>query len=349
MSPSSNTPPSPLRFVGRRIAHHGAHSGYDRLVHYLPEGELLEPPSGRLRRRILWTLYYRLLASRTPIAYYGGDEFCVEAAALSRRMRCPRALYHFLYGDSQLYWTARMRSHRNVVVATFHNPPGVHRALLRDDRHLRGLDAVVAVGRSQLPLLRERVGAARVHHVPHGVDVDFFAPATEEPLPAEPHVLLVGHYLRDFVCAKEVLAALVRDGVRATVVCEAGRARDLAGTGAALRAGLNDSALRSLYRQATACLLPLHAATANNALLEGLACGTPLVASDVGDVREYAGDAALLVPRGDARAHLEATRRLIDDADLRARLAVRARARALRFDWRRVAARMRALYASLFG
>jgi len=56
--------------------------------------------------------------------------------------------------------------------------------------------------------------------------------------------------------------------------------------------------------------------------LEALACGTPLVTTDNGGCREYAidGETALVVPPRDAPAMAVAIRRLLDDAELAARL-----------------------------
>ena len=55
-------------------------------------------------------------------------------------------------------------------------------------------------------------------------------------------------------------------------------------------------------------------------LLEGFAAATPVVATDVGGVREAVGEAAVLVPAGDAGAVAEAVRAVVDDPDLRERL-----------------------------
>ncbi len=56
--------------------------------------------------------------------------------------------------------------------------------------------------------------------------------------------------------------------------------------------------------------------------LEALACGTPLVTTDNGGCREYAidGETALVVPPRDPPAMAAAVRRLLDDAELAARL-----------------------------
>jgi glycosyltransferase involved in cell wall biosynthesis len=57
-------------------------------------------------------------------------------------------------------------------------------------------------------------------------------------------------------------------------------------------------------------------------LIEALACGTPLVATDVGGIRAALGDGvALLVPPADEDALVGAIERIAGDAALRSRLA----------------------------
>jgi glycosyltransferase involved in cell wall biosynthesis len=64
------------------------------------------------------------------------------------------------------------------------------------------------------------------------------------------------------------------------------------------------------------------------AVQEALRAGVPVVATDAGGTAEVTGDAAILVPPGDAAALAAALARVVDDADLRRDLAGRAAARA---------------------
>ena len=63
-------------------------------------------------------------------------------------------------------------------------------------------------------------------------------------------------------------------------------------------------------------------------LQEALRAGTPVVATRVGGIPGLAGDAALLVPPGDARALAGAVRSVLTDPPLAARLRAAAAARA---------------------
>ncbi len=76
-------------------------------------------------------------------------------------------------------------------------------------------------------------------------------------------------------------------------------------------------------------------------VLEGLAAGVPVVASDSGGIPELVGDAALVVPAGDVAALAAALVRIRDDAALAGRLARRGAARVIELDWPRVAGRIR--------
>lgn len=64
----------------------------------------------------------------------------------------------------------------------------------------------------------------------------------------------------------------------------------------------------------------------SNALLEGMSCGLPAVATDVGDAREIVGDTGLIVPPGNPEALAEAINSLLEEPE-ESRLRRRERAR----------------------
>ncbi|HEX6290760.1 MAG TPA: glycosyltransferase family 1 protein [Herpetosiphonaceae bacterium] len=72
-------------------------------------------------------------------------------------------------------------------------------------------------------------------------------------------------------------------------------------------------------------------------LLEAMAVGTPVVASDAGASIEVAGDAALIVPATDAARMADALMRVTDDAALRDEMRAKGLAQARRFSWERAA------------
>jgi glycosyltransferase involved in cell wall biosynthesis len=72
-------------------------------------------------------------------------------------------------------------------------------------------------------------------------------------------------------------------------------------------------------------------------VIEGMACGTPVITSSVGALAEVANSAALLVDPTDERAISSAIAQVCMDAALRARLQVSSLDRARHFTWARVA------------
>ncbi len=80
----------------------------------------------------------------------------------------------------------------------------------------------------------------------------------------------------------------------------------------------------------------------NNPAAEAMACGVPLICTDIGGVRDFARheETALLVPPRDVKALAAAILRMASDADLRARLSAAGLQRIGRFDWDRSADRL---------
>ncbi|MDQ2939922.1 MAG: glycosyltransferase, partial [Actinomycetota bacterium] len=128
----------------------------------------------------------------------------------------------------------------------------------------------------------------------------------------------------------DVLARLVEEDPRwRLVVCGEGsladqldaRLRELGVDGKAELRGYvaQDSGLAALYGD---CQMLLHVSWTEGlpqVLYEAFAAGLPVVATDVGGVREASGDAVTLVPAGDPGAAAQALRELSEDEALRNR------------------------------
>ena len=84
-------------------------------------------------------------------------------------------------------------------------------------------------------------------------------------------------------------------------------------------------------------------------ILEAMACGTPVVASNNTSLPEVAGDAALLVAPGDVDAVRGSLQQCLHDHALRARLEEAGRRRAGHFRWETTAQRTADLYQAILG
>jgi glycosyltransferase involved in cell wall biosynthesis len=84
-------------------------------------------------------------------------------------------------------------------------------------------------------------------------------------------------------------------------------------------------------------------------VLEAMACGTPVLTSNVSALPETAGEAAILVDPSSTEEIARGIRDLIGSAELRDRLRAAGLARARSFSWRRTAEGTLAVYARVLG
>jgi glycosyltransferase involved in cell wall biosynthesis len=334
----------PVALVVRRMAHHSPHSGYDQLARHVmpsPASSLggVRLPSRAVTRLVAW--------SRSQ--WYTPEACRLEARVLAEILAHRGRLYHFLYGEDCYRYAGLLAGfRRNALVCTFHQPPRLFERAVGATAHLERLRGVVALARDQAEYFRMRLGESRVFFVPHGVDTGYFTP--EETRPPAPTCLFVGRWQRDFATLREVILRVGGAGragfVLVTAPEAAGALRGLPGVD--VRSDVAEEELRRLYRSASLLVLPLHDCAANNAVLEAMACGLPVVVSDVGGIRDYVSeDCGVLVPPGDAAAMAREVLALLEDQPRRAALARGARARALAFDWSVVGEQMCAVYRRL--
>ena len=96
--------------------------------------------------------------------------------------------------------------------------------------------------------------------------------------------------------------------------------------------------LADLYRGASVYVFPSLFEGFGLPVLEAMARGCPVIASDIPVLREVGGDAAVYVDALDPTAIASAVCRVIGDQDVRAEFASAGRARAVSFTWARAAA-----------
>ncbi|MFQ5890968.1 MAG: glycosyltransferase family 4 protein [Gemmatimonadota bacterium] len=95
--------------------------------------------------------------------------------------------------------------------------------------------------------------------------------------------------------------------------------------------------LPAVYTLADLYLYPSNLEAFPIPLTEAMACGTPIVTSDVNGLREIAGDAALRVDPSDPVEICEAAYRVLTSVELREELAAQGLERSKRFSWERCA------------
>jgi glycosyltransferase involved in cell wall biosynthesis len=223
-------------------------------------------------------------------------------------------------------------------------------------RAFRRADAVISVSSASAAALADAFGAAGAVVVPNA------APAVGDPRRAPnrdalPTVVYLGGFANPVKGGQVLLEALARPEAAAMRVVlagpgelpAAGRWLVDSGDDVTWRGWLDAGERNRLLRDADIFVLPSTSEGLPMALLEALASGLAIVATDVGgvpDVVEPDRD-ALVVPAADPSALGVALDRVARDAELRESLAASAREQAGRLGPAAVADRIDALYRSL--
>jgi glycosyltransferase involved in cell wall biosynthesis len=239
-------------------------------------------------------------------------------------------------------------------------------------RSVISADRVIAISNSAVTELVEQFGVApeRIRVVPLGVDEAWFDP----PAPADVHATLARFGLRPgyflfvgslqprknvagLVAAFDALPSPVR---RARQLVIAGKyGWSVPQLAAELRARRQQNeciwvdyvdrpALRALYAGAGAFVFPSLGEGFGLPVLEALAAGLPVIATDLPVLREVAGTHAIFVPAADSSALADAMRQA-DAAPADAAAMASRRAHALGMDWATCARRTLAVYRELVG
>jgi len=184
--------------------------------------------------------------------------------------------------------------------------------------------------------VRRLAPTARTTVLHPGLDLEAFQPGPRPPDRPEVRMLFVGGNW-DRKGGPDLVAALkpqLGDSVRLDVVTDHPVPQQ---PGVFVhRAAPASAELRRLFAEADVCCLPSRADLVPWVVVEALASGLAIVASDVGSIPELVGDAGLTVPPGDVRELRLALETVAADEALRRRMGETGRRQAeQRYDARR--------------
>lgn len=329
-------------------------SGFPPLIEQLKATELSFDMSWRRWQKRSWRLGSALRAWGNN--HYGstwnGLVPHVDEFRMARKVReAEGAVVHFIWGE---FASPRhpdwFRKKGNRLVSTFHCSIRRLPKVLENFRCWEAYDAWSVTSKTQIPFFLEHgVREEAIRVLPLGVDANYFRPDPDWQCPHEGplQAILVGKTERDH----EFVAEVMRAAPPGLINLKVSTARDYHDIyrnvpGVEIMPYLSDNDLVKLYQSAELMMMPFLDCTTCDALMESMACGTPVMTNRIGGVPEYlAEDCNVLM---DGKHASDWVDRLIQlKAQRDHLLAMRARVRdwAMRYDWPLVAREYQQFYA----
>ncbi len=347
----------------QRFEHMGNHSGYDCLYQYLDNATnsfiLSEKGKGlNLLQRIKNRLQKKEFIGSTEC--YNQQSEQDEKKLIKAIFKKKPTLVHINYIEDHYWLLSQKKIKKEIgdtkVVGTIHQPPSWWKINGKIEL-LSQLDALVVLDKVSKSFFEPYL-PNKVFFIPHGIDTDFFKPIENKSFSPK-RCVFSGHHLRDIPLLMRVIKAITyqRKDIFFDIVFPNVKQypyqKELfhiaSNANVKWHSEISDKALKKLYQQASLLLLPLIDCTANNALLEGMACGLPVITTDIEGIKSYTNESfTRYSPSFDGVAMEKSIESVIDDKELLQEMSQNARQYAIdNFSWTVVANSMKQLYQQL--
>lgn len=352
--------PVAVRMLKTHYPHWGAHTAFNGFLRYFDRRafavtmEEVAMGNGTLPPAPFSRLPWQRLQGKKP-REYGWNDLRAEMRMFGRGFFGKYDVLHFIDAEHSLSflpgWFQKFERVKSLpkIIAMFHQPPAILEKIIPMETACAA-DHVLTVAPEQARFFARFMPAGRISTILLGVDTDHFQPLAAAKSPRPFKCLAGGVWLRDYPAilkTAELLAEIPQ--IEFHLVAPQGHFRGLPGN-IAVHSGISDAALLDLYQNCHVLFLPLTDATANTFLLEGCACGLPIVSSALPALRTYfPGEEAILVKDNDPQVFARLLRELFRDPQRRSAMSRQARRRALQLSWEKIVPEYERLYRELAG
>jgi glycosyltransferase involved in cell wall biosynthesis len=354
--------PQEVLLIRERFDHMGDHSGYDLLFEFIEKQYTVSglwfnsyEPACKVEKELWLSLYPKNEIS----PFYSRKNFWTEVKAIKNKLLTPKII-HVLYCENNFNLLRRLKL-RNKIVVTIHQPfEWWLETKISLKEYFSKVDQIIVLSKDNLAAFTA-IAPGRVCYIPHGIDTEFYTVGKfDKQYNDILKCICVGQWYRDFVTLNKVVSQFKDSkNIEFRIVIPEDKIKTHPHK-EALHEIINcpnviwfnrisDNELKMLYQSSDVLLLPLIAATANNALLEGMACGLPVITNDVGGIRDYTDMSFTdYIAKEDADGFIRAIKSFLLNPEKIKKMADNARNYAtINFSWELVARRTLEVYDTL--
>lgn len=329
-----------INILTNKIPWFGKHSGYECITNYYPK-EFVNRTFNASERTFVSRAQGKLYSFLHKVENVSNNQLST-GVGFQKNLKANQ-LAHILYLESNIFLLDLLKEKQlTKLVATIHLPLSQWKQ-----------ENLVKLKKLKNPVLlyeREIIGFqkyldAEVKFIRHGVDNSFFRPGDGERDVTK--ILIVGHYLRNFDMLARVIRRLTKKDNRLSfhfVIPKLYRNHpallDIAQTSTVFfYEKLSDEELLALYQNCGLMLMPMEDSGANTAIVQGIACGIPIVTTNNGGISSYGGnDIFPTVENNDDEGMINLVVKYLDDSLLRNKASKKLREFSLNYlDWSLIA------------
>lgn len=330
-----------LHIIRTKYPHWGKYSGYNQFLKYVTTKPTIESipyeKSGDTQKLHAFIPQHTL--KKKPL-WYAMPDYIGE---IKSSLQNPD-LIHYLDGDHTTFMLPLIKEKLNTkIVATYHQPKKILRKIISKDV-IKKLDHIILVSASQKEVFAKYVPDDKISVILHGVNTEQYKPSDtkEEKSKSTKTCLIIGSWLRDW----ETIQQITTNMPEVTFVIISTSSSVPKGPNIMIYKDITDDVYLKILHKADILLMPLLDSTANNGILEGIACGLPVITTDLESTKEYLNNDCALFCKTHSE-YVDAIRKLSKNKKKRVEMGKASRKRALELDWKKSTKQIENIYSEI--